>query len=164
MVILPDCAVLTRAQARLLQQALAAGTRLLVLGVLGANLPSEVLGPILDHPGVRRMPVARAMVADDLLEEPQARVTPDDDVMINVQRVEAGAAVHLIRYDFDIEQDCTPPLPELTIELRLNERFDRLSVHSPSGGMTGALERDGLVHRIRLRDVPLYSIALLEPA
>ena len=162
--ILPDCAVLTPAQARLLRDMLAAGTRLLVLGELGTNLPPQVLAPILDHPEVRRVPIARAMAADDLLEEPQVRVTPNSDLMINVQRVEAGAAVHLIRYDFDAEQDRTPPLPELTIELRLQEQFNRLSVQSPSGEMTGELERDGLVHRLRLRDVPLYSIALLEPA
>ena len=30
--------------------------------------------------------------------------------------------------------------------------------------MTGALESDGLVHRLQLSDVPLYGVALLEPA
>jgi hypothetical protein len=30
--------------------------------------------------------------------------------------------------------------------------------------MSGVLESDGLVHRIQLRDVPLYGVALLEPA
>jgi hypothetical protein len=84
--------------------------------------------------------------------------------MINVQRVEGGTAVHLIRYDFDLEQDRTPPLPELTIELRLPEQFNRLSVHSPSGEMTGVLGSDGLRHKLQLRNVPLYSVALLEPA
>jgi hypothetical protein len=29
--------------------------------------------------------------------------------------------------------------------------------------MNGVLERDGLPHRLRLRDVPLYGVALLEP-
>jgi hypothetical protein len=89
---------------------------------------------------------------------------PGGDLMINVQRVAGGAAVHLIRYDFNARQDCTPPLPELTVDLRLPQRFDRMSVHSPGGAMTGALESDGLVHRIRLRDVSLYGVALLEPA
>jgi hypothetical protein len=83
--------------------------------------------------------------------------------MVNVQRVAAGAAIHVIRYDFDAAQDRTPPLPELTIELRLPVGFSRMSVHSPSSGMTGTLERDELVHRIRLRNVPLYSVVLLEP-
>jgi hypothetical protein len=163
-VILPDCAVLTPAQAHLLQEVLAAGTRLLILGELGTNLPPDVRGPLLDHPGTRRMPIAPSIVVDDLLEEPQVRVTPGHDLMINVQRVGAGAAVHLICYDFDVQQDRTPSLPELTVELRLPERFGRISVHSPDGDMTGVLESDGLLHQIHLRDVPLYGVALLEPA
>jgi len=163
-VILPACAVLTPPQAQLLHDLLAAGTRLLILGELGTNLPGEVLAPILDHPGIRRLPVAPTIVVDDLLEEPQVRLTPGGELMINVQRVGAGAAVHIIRYDFGAEQDRTPPLPELTIELRLPEGFDRMSVHSPSCSMTGTLERDELVHRLRLRDVPLYSITLLQRA
>jgi hypothetical protein len=76
----------------------------------------------------------------------------------------AGVAVHLIRYDVDPEQNRTLPLRELTVELRLPERCDRLSIHSPDGEMSGTLESDGLMHRMRLNDVPLYSVALLEPA
>jgi len=161
--ILPDCAVLTPAQASLLRDVLVTGARLLVMGELGTNLSPEELGPILDHIGTRRVAVRPTIDVNDLLEEPQIRVTPASDVMINVHRVESGAAIHVIRYDFDAVQDRTPALPELTIELRLTELFDRLSVHSPSSGVTGTLERDELVHRIQLRDVPLYSIALLEP-
>jgi hypothetical protein len=163
-VILPGCAVLTLAQAHLLRDLLAAGTRLLVLGELGTNLPPEALAPILDHPGVRRVPLVSEMVVDDLLDELQVRVTPGGDLMIHVQRVAAGAAVHIIRYDFDEDQDRTPPLPELTIELRLPEQFNRLSVHSPSGEMTGSLECEALLHRISLRNVPLYGVALLGTA
>jgi hypothetical protein len=131
---------------------------------LGTNLPPDVRGPIVDHPGAHRVPIAPSIVVDDLIDEPQVRVTPGGDLMINVLRVGAGAAVHLIRYDFDPEQDRTPPLPELTVELRLPERFRRLSVHSPGGQMTGQLESNGHMHQIRLRDVPLYGVALLEPA
>jgi hypothetical protein len=163
-VILPDCAVLTPNQVRLLRDVLTAGKRLVVLGELGTNLPPEVLGPILDHPGVRRFSITTAIAVGDLLDEPQVRVMPGGNLMINVQRVEGGAAVHLIRYDFDAQQDRTPPLPELTIDLRLPERFDRISVHSPGGVMAGALESNGPMHRIQLHDVPLYGVALLEPA
>jgi hypothetical protein len=163
-VILPDCAVLTGAQSRLLQHMLAAGTRVVVLGTLGTNLAPEVLGPVLDHPEARRLPITAPIVIQDVLDEPQVRITPNCDLMINVQRVEGGAAVHLIRYDFDAEQDRVLPLPELVIELRLPEQFTWLSVQSPSGEVTGVLEHEGFVHRIRLRDVPLYSVTLLGPA
>jgi hypothetical protein len=163
-VILPDCAVLTSAQARLLHDLLAAGSRLVVLGELGTNLPPQVVGPIFDHLETRRLPITPTISIDDFLEDQQARVAPSGDLMINVQWVEGGAAVHVIRYDFDAEQDRTPPLPDLTIELRLPEQFTNLSVHTPGGEMTGVLEYEEIVHRIRLRDVPLYSVVLLEPA
>src|SRR3954464_11755370 len=57
-VILPDCAVLTPAQAQLLRDLLATGTRLVVMGELGTNLPGEVLAPTLEHPGTRRLSMA----------------------------------------------------------------------------------------------------------
>jgi hypothetical protein len=163
-VILPDCSVLTFDQARLLHDLLAAGTRLLVLGELGTNLPPELLEPILDHAGTRRVPVGPTIAVENLLEDPQVRVTPGGDLMINVQRVAGGAAVHLIRYDFDPEQDLTPLLPELSVELRLPRQFGSVSLHSPRGEMSGSLESQGLLHRISLRNVPLYGVALLEPA
>jgi hypothetical protein len=124
---------------------------------------NSALGPIFDHPETRCISFRPIIDFNDLLEETQVRVTPASDLMINVQRAEGGTAIHVIRYDFDAELDRTPPLPELTIELRLTERYGRLSVHSPGTGPTGTLERDEHMHRIRLRDVPLYSVALLEP-
>jgi hypothetical protein len=160
-IILPDCAVLTPAQAALLEDVLAAGKRLLVLGDLGTNLPPATVRPILEHPGTLRMESGHPFSLDDLPVGPQVRVTPPCDVMVNIQRVAGGAAVHLIRYDFDAEHDQTPPLPELTIEIELPQRFGRLSLLSPGGEMTGTLAVEGSRHRISLRDVPLYGIALL---
>ena len=86
--------------------------------------------------------------------------------MLNIQRTASGAAIHLIRYAFDEERDRTPPLPELTVDVRLPERLGRLSLHTPGGEARGGLDavsEDGW-HRLRLRDVPLYAIAHLEPA
>jgi hypothetical protein len=160
-IILPDCAFLTLAQASLLAEALAAGKRLLVLGDLGTNLPPDTVQAILGHPGTLRMDAGHPFSADDLPIGPQVRVTPPCDVMVNIQRVAESAAVHLIRYDFDVELDRTPPLAELTVEIDLPERFRALSLHSPSGAMTGTLEREGSRHRLLLRNVPLYGIAHL---
>jgi hypothetical protein len=57
-----------------------------------------------------------------------------------------------------------PLAADLTIEVRLPERYDRLSLHAPGGDMTGDLEREADVQRLRLRDVPLYGIAVLDVA
>ena len=79
--------------------------------------------------------------------------------MLTVQRTERGAAVHIIRYDFDAEQDETPTLPELTLELRLPEAMGEVSVHSVEDELQGEVEvTGGGVHLLRLRDVPLYGI------
>jgi hypothetical protein len=161
--ILPDCAFLTTAQAELLLQALAAGTRLLVLGELGANLPAETRQRILGHTGTDCRELGHAFQSGDIPDEPQVRVTPDADVIVNVQRVADGAAVHLIHYGFDPVHDCAPMLPELTLDIRLPRRFARCSLHTPNGDGSCEMTSDDERHLLRLRDVPLYSIALLEP-
>jgi hypothetical protein len=160
-IILPDCAFLTPAQAALLTDALSAGKRLLVLGELGTNLPSEMVRPILEHPGTLQMDPGRSFSIDELPIGPQVRVTPPCDVMVNLQRVAGEVAVHLIRYDFDTEQDQTPPLAKLTIEIELPQRFGKISLHAPGGTMMGTLEVERSRHRLALRDVPLYGIAHL---
>lgn len=160
-VILPDCFYLTPTQAQILAVVLDTGTRLVVLGELGANLPPETMHAVLKHPNLIRVERSHVFAIDDLPEGPQVRITPAIDVAINVQRVDGGAAVHLIRYAYDETRDQTPVLPELTVEIRLPSTFETLTCASPGGEMTGELEVEGDRHRIRLRDVPLYGIAVL---
>lgn len=161
--ILPDCHFLTADQARLLDAFLSIGKKLLVLGDLGANLADAQRQRLLSHPSVRQIDQDQPPIAADLLADPQVNVHSDSDLMLNLQRVENGAAVHIIRYERDAD-DHSPALPELTIELRLPQRFSTLSLHSPNGTMSGDLTLDGGWHRLTLRDVPQYSIALLETA
>jgi hypothetical protein len=53
-------------------------------------------------------------------------------------------------------------LPELTLEVRLPQRFGNVSAFSPCHGVEASLSVDSNVHRVTLRDVPLYSVILLE--
>jgi hypothetical protein len=160
-IILPDCFSLTPTQAQILGGAMAAGKRLVVLGDLGTNQPPEMVHSMLQSPNLIRLERSRSFSVGDLPSEPQVRVTPACDVAINVQRVDDGAAVHLIRYDFDEERDETPVLAELTVEVRLPSRFETLTCVSPGAEMTGELEIDGEWHRILMKNVPLYGIAVL---
>jgi hypothetical protein len=75
--------------------------------------------------------------------------------------VAGGAAVHLLRYDYDKNLDRLPDLPELEIELRLSGRFSDVEVYSPRGEKGASLQAPGPLLRLSLRDVPLYSILLL---
>jgi hypothetical protein len=152
--VLPACRHLTAAQAALLREYLDAGGRLVVTGELGENLAADERRALLEHPGVvGELPGGPQVVVD------AARA----DFAICVHDVKDGAAVHLIRYDYDEAADAVPALAELELELRLPARFSRATAHSPTGDLRASLTRDGDTHRLRLTDVPLYGVVLLEP-
>ncbi len=162
--VLPDCAVLTGEQASVLGAFLDGGGRLVVWGDLGLNLPEAVRQGLLGHAGTRRLGPDEAFGVRHLADGPQMRVEGDADIAVNLQRIDGGVALHLVRYGYDEARDAVPPAAELAIEVRLPEAYDRLSLHAPGEGMTGELERDGPIHRLRLRNVPLYGIARLATA
>jgi hypothetical protein len=87
------------------------------------------------------------------------------DLAINVQRVPRGAAIHVIRYDYGEARDEVPILQALTVRIRLPGAWRTASAFAPSGRMDvslgGGLDDAGRL-RLELRDVPLYSIVLLE--
>jgi hypothetical protein len=159
--ILPDCRYLTQAQARLLEAYLAGGGRLFVLGNLGGNLPQETRRGLLEHPNTVWTPVSEGFEPSLLPFGLQAVLPSPADLAINVQKLPRGAAVHLIRYDYDKPFDRVPLLPELELELRLPANFRNVEVYSPGGELTATLQASGPVHRLSLRAVPLYSILLL---
>jgi hypothetical protein len=161
--ILPDCRYLTKAQSQLLQAFLTKDGRLLVMGELGANLSRAEREAILDHPGTRRVEVGAAFDLNWLPFGQQAHLSVPADMAINLQRVEAGVAIHILRYDYNPQQDQVPPLEELQLELRLPENFLSVEIFSPGEAPQAELNvADGL-HRLALKNVPLYSIVLLKP-
>ena len=144
--VLPDCRRLTDAQATLLRAYADRGGLLIVRGELGADLG--------DHPNV----------VEALPDGPQLAVDPAAaDFAACVHDVADGAALHLIRYDHDDAADAVAPLPGLELELRLPRPYTRATAYTPAGDHAVALTTDGTRHRLRLADVPLYSIVLLEP-
>jgi hypothetical protein len=87
---------------------------------------------------------------------------PGGDLAVNVQHVERGAAVHVVRYAYDEALDAVPPLSELTLDVRLPEMFRSAKAFSPDGTLDVALDRAGERHRLTLRDVGLYGVVVLE--
>jgi hypothetical protein len=155
--VLPACHELTEPQAALLLAHLAAGGRLIAVGAPGTNL--EAGRALREHPGTS---IVDAFDVGGLPGGPQARVEPDADLAVCVHRVPAGAAVHIIRYDYDEDADTVPPLPELALDVRLPREFVRATAFSPTGRPAVALEVEGDTHRLRLAEVPLYVVVLLE--
>jgi hypothetical protein len=131
-VVLPDVTFLTDAQSALLDEYRAAG------------------GRTVDEDGV-----------DALLADPQLRVSADEDLAVNLQRVGDGIAVHVVRYGYDESSDRIPALAELTLELRLPEACTSASAFSPDGSLRAELAAEGDRVRLTLRDLGVYGIVLL---
>jgi hypothetical protein len=90
--------------------------------------------------------------------DPQVRVDSDADFALCIHRVPDGAALHLVRYDYDEAADRVPPLPRLELDVRLPWTAKAATAFSPGGEL-----RATLGDRLVLEDVPLYGIVLLTP-
>ena len=160
--ILPDCRYLTNTQARLLLDYLENDGRLLVVGELGANLPQAERDAILSHQGTRHVEVGAAFDLNWLPLGQQLNLSGRANIAVNLQRVEGGVAMHILRYDYNAEQDQVPALNELSIDLRLPGSFGSVEIFSPGEPPQAELEFSGELPRIALKNIPLYSIVLLK--
>ena len=162
-IIVPDCRYLTQAQVYLLRDYLENNGHLLVIGELGANLPIEEREVILKHWGTRQMKSSDGFDLAWLPEEPQVRIATIENLAINLQRVESGVAIHIIRYDYDSGKDQVPDLAELDVELRLPGNFDSVEIFAPNELPQAEYETiSENLHHLRLKNIPLYSIVLLK--
>ena len=161
--ILPDCRYLTEAQANLLLEYLKRGGYVLVLGELGSNLSPDKQESILKHRGTRRIQNSLGFDVSWLPVERQIRLSPQVDAAVNIQRLEFGLALHIIRYGYDFEKDRVPNVAWLDLELSLPGNFGSVEAFAPGEPPKAELERisEGLYH-LNLRNVPLYSIILLK--
>jgi hypothetical protein len=160
--ILPYCRHLTRVQAGVVKAFMDRGGRVLAIGDLGLNLPEDVRRGLLAHPLMLR---STDLQASDLAGGPQVLIEGAPDFAINVQRVKLGAAVHIIRYDYDEAGDEVPILPHLRLDLRLGKPFRMAKAFSPTGTLRAkvSVSRDAReMHRLDLLDVPLYGVVLLQ--
>jgi len=160
--ILPDCRYLTQTQFQLLHKYAENDGRLLVMGELGANLSEAEREVILYHAHTHRIEEGAGFDLAWLPFGLQLRLSSPANIAINAQRVEGGVAIHLLRYDYDSQQDRIPVLEELNLKLRLPERFDNVEVFSPCEVPQAALDVSGDVHHLALRNIPLYSILYLK--
>ncbi|MGH2806771.1 MAG: hypothetical protein ACRDKT_05795, partial [Actinomycetota bacterium] len=151
-VVLPHCHVLTQHQASVLRDYVDKGGRVVATGPVDPRLEERFfsdLGPDSDvisgKNGIgRRVTVSHAL-----------------DAALHLQVVESGIALHLIRYDFDPGTDSVPVLDEVTLTVELGVAHDAASAYGSPKPPTVDMTRDGTVHTITLREVPLYSVVLL---
>jgi hypothetical protein len=133
----------------------------MILGELGVNLPGAVREPIIDHPQVTHLTSVETLSLDELKDGPQITIHTTANMAVHLQNPEEGAALHMIRYDYDPIQDRVPVLPELDLDLRLSGSYPNLTVIAPGQVPEAAMRISGTLHHIRLSNVPLYCILLL---
>ncbi|MEN4098357.1 MAG: hypothetical protein ROW52_00415, partial [Anaerolineaceae bacterium] len=160
--ILPDCRYLTSAQSQLLREYLANDGRLLVIGELGANLPGEERNAILKHKGTMRVEFGPTFDLTWLPFGPQIRLSASTDMAVNLHRVDGGTAIHMLRYEYDFLQDHVLQLDELNLDLRLPEKYGSVEVFSPNEPPAANLNIVDGIHRLSLKNLPLYCIVLLK--
>jgi hypothetical protein len=160
--ILADCRYLTHAQSQLLLSFLENDGQLVVMGEVGSNLSAAKRDSILAHKGTRRVDVGSQFDLSWLPYGKQLQLSSEADIAVNLQRVGNGVAVHILRYDYDSQQDKVPALDELNLDLHLPGNFGKVEVFSPGEPLQAELEVSGDLHRISLQHIPLYSIILLK--
>ena len=159
--ILPDCRYLTPYQADRLREYLDDGGRLVVIGELGLNLATEQVDELLGYGNVTRIEGLHDLQLNKLPDGPQVHFPKLQDLALHIHRSSAGAAIHVIRYDYDPTLDAVPTLPALQFKVRLPQKFTNMAVYSPSHEPEGTLVALGNVHEIELKRAPLYCILLL---
>jgi hypothetical protein len=137
------------------------GGKVITEGNLGMNQPEETRRRLLDHANIDIADSVEVLVNASRSADPQIQVDASLDLAVNIQQVESGAAVHIIRYDYREEEDRVPTLHNLEMAIRLPEHFDHIQCFDPAGMMTGTVSREGDQHTLSLSDVPLYSVVLL---
>jgi hypothetical protein len=136
--------------------------RLLVMGELGTNLTQADREAILNHPGTRQVEVGAQFDLTWLPFGQQVQISIPADIAVNLQRVDGGLALHILRYDYNSQQDQVQILDELALDLHLPGNFSSAEVFAPGVLPSATLEASDGLHRLVLKNVPLYSIVLLK--
>jgi hypothetical protein len=99
---------------------------------------------------------------DTIPRGPQLRVTGGGptDAATTLHAIERGAALHLIRYD-EVD-DASAPLDLLELEVRIPFSVSSCEIVDPLGQAKLEWETDGSLVRLRISDVSLYGIVVLE--
>jgi hypothetical protein len=162
-IVLPDCFELTTAQVEALNNCLDQGSLLVVTDRFAESLAGDERAALLGHPRVRQASAsdAHALTAAD----PQ--VTVSVPLGVNVHRLVGGAAIHLVNYDHDHEEDGVRRTGEVALSVRLDGAGSiRRAVYRPADGDARDLElrsKDD-VHTMTVPDVGVYAVLELKGA
>ena len=166
-VVLPDCAVLTAAQAEAVSAFLDGGGTVVVTDRFGDTLDPGRREALLTRPGVRR---ADHRDLDALLPHgAQVRLGSGGGtgavtgVGVNVGRLDdTAAAVHLVNYRYDAEADRVQPLADLELEVRLPFTATSARLVATDGSTELALRADGDRNVVTVPALGVHGVVVLQ--
>jgi hypothetical protein len=156
LLVLPACRHLTETQSDVLAGYLDAGGRLAVIGALGDDLDTARRARIMTHPGTSSCGLDDVFWA--LPEGPQVVADPALDAAVCIHEVDAGVAVHLLRYAYDPALDRVPPLDSVRLSIRVPGGFTRCVALAPEGELPSVMSRDGETYTVAVEHVQLYTV------
>jgi hypothetical protein len=145
-VVLPDCTALTDLQIRAVREYLDGGGRASVIGDLDSSATA-----ILEHPST----------SFGLTHDVQVILSAGRSVGVNLVRLDAGVAVHLVNYEYDDAADRTPLLRDLQIEIAVAGEFTAAIMHAP-GDIPVAIPIESTATGVRLTLPALGIYAIVE--
>jgi hypothetical protein len=161
-IVVPAVDSLTPRQAELLETYVDGGGRLVVLGALGTNLGDRGASLAGRERVVAGEPFAFSV--DLLPHGPQVRVVEGTtDAAVALHDLGDRIALHLIRYDYDVDADRVPPLERLVLDLRLPRPLASATALDPAGALSAEVISDGETLRLTLANPGVYGIAVLSP-
>jgi hypothetical protein len=161
--VLPQCSYLTQNQADALLEYLDSGGQIVAIAPLGTNLLEETRQAITTHTGTLLHRTTQAALAAGLPNDAQVTINQPADLGLHIQRLSDGsAAVHFVNYAYDHANDAAITANGVELEIRLPHIYASATVYVPGAEpRTVEVQTDGAVLRVRLDQVPVYTIVLL---
>jgi hypothetical protein len=164
-IILPNCEFLTPHQAELVASFQEAGGQVIATGPLATNLTHHRGLNLLQPTRSRTLRQPTDFSPSDLVVGAQLHFDRPVDCAVNVFDLESGAAIHIIRYDYDEGIDAVPVLPELSMRIRLVPGLELTDWFGASavGFRVSLRSNDAGDYVLALANVPLYTIIVFKP-
>jgi hypothetical protein len=170
LVILPDCTTLTFNQTHIFENYAKAGGKLLIFGEAAKNIAGwcervKALDGVIycsndDYKPKALQDFAKAF--DRLYEDIWQIETDNPSVGLQMHKLEKGASIHIINYNYSKEKDKVSVIDKLNLRLHLDQADYNIKIYNLDNKEIrySATFHSGIIN-IDLYEVPLYTIVEL---
>ncbi|HYF96260.1 MAG TPA: alpha-amylase family protein [Symbiobacteriaceae bacterium] len=167
--VVPDSPAMTAGQVEALLAYVQGGGRLMVYGRMAENVATPARAALLAHPNTVQMVLGAGDPAEvgavaariaSLLPEGRAQVetSAPEDLGVNLQQAGPERAVlHLVNYRYDIARDCSAPIANLQVSLRLGFTPAAAALHTLQGEFPLPVTVQNGRTQVTVAEFPLYG-------